>query len=92
MEDSPVSPQRKHNLVIKVNNFLKDKSPDNRSPLHMRKVSPMVRKQQINIGGISIEHSDEEEMGSSANKENPIDSSCTHPSDHQEKMRNLFFH
>ena len=71
------------NKDVKVNNYLRDRSPRaERSPIHIRKVSPMMRravKPTINLAGLAIDSDDE--FSSSAKKdnagENPFDSHCT---------------
>lgn len=83
-EEPPTSTQNAKN--IKLNNFMR--SPNNcgdKSPIHIRKVSPMMRKKPTIINGLSLEHSDEDSEKKKGG-ENPFDSNCN------DQMRNLFFH
>lgn len=80
-----------------MNNFMKDcKSPSGaRSPINIRKmVSPMrIKKTALNMGGLTIEHSDDDEPGSQAKLkqgENPFDSGVNEQQ--VDNLRNLFFH
>lgn len=86
-----------------MNNFLvQSKSPRDRSPIHIRKVSPMFRrnvpaKPSLNLGGLGFDQSDDELTNSEKkqlNGENPFDGSTVsgQEKNHQENMRNLFFH
>ncbi len=73
-----------------------------RSPIHIRKVSPMFRKNAIvkptlNLGG--LDQSDEEDNLTNSEKkhlgENPFDGTVINniaQNEHIENMRNLFFH
>lgn len=95
LEETPAAQQNAKN--IKLNNFIR--SPNNaggeRSPIHIRKVSPMMRKKANLINGLCLDHSDDDsgDKKNSLAGENPFDSNCNggaHEAD--DKMRNLFFH
>lgn len=81
-----------------MNNFINcSKSPRDRSPIHIRKVSPMLRrnplaivaKQILNLGGLGLDQSDDDLTNSEKKQmsgENPFDGTTVVSGAHHEKV------